>query len=67
MICPHCHAELTRNNARGEPVIRNRGIVMKSDGLALVCPKCKGDVPPSPEAMQLLHRYAVLFFRPPPS
>lgn len=32
-------------NARGEPMLRTRGLVLKAEGVAAICPKCKGDVP----------------------
>lgn len=40
-----CGAALGHINARGEPMIRTRGIVLKAEGIAAVCPKCKADVP----------------------
>lgn len=63
MICPHCKANLTQRNGSGEPLLRNRGLVIKSTGLALVCPKCSGDVPFSPDAMSAVHQVAVLFLQ----
>ncbi|HET8550867.1 MAG TPA: hypothetical protein VFM97_00135 [Gammaproteobacteria bacterium] len=63
MNCPHCHANLEQRNRAGETMLRMRGLVLKAEGLAAVCPKCKGDVPVSPDMMQKLHTKAVLFFR----
>lgn len=63
MICPTCNAVLDKEKDNGERILRTRGIVIKKHGLALICPKCKGDVPVSPEMMHQLQEIAVLFFR----
>ncbi|HET7674200.1 MAG TPA: hypothetical protein VFL54_01625 [Gammaproteobacteria bacterium] len=63
MNCPHCEANLKQRNSKGETLLRTRGIVLKADRLVAVCPKCKGDVPVSPEMMQKMHSSVVLFFR----
>ena len=62
MICPNCQANLVKQNRAGDVLLRNRAMVFKADGIALVCPKCKHDVPMSNEAMHAMHRVAVLFF-----
>jgi len=40
----HCSQALTNTNGRGDTVIRTRAIVLRPDGVILVCPKCKNDV-----------------------
>jgi hypothetical protein len=45
MNCPKCHATLMRRNSAGDAIIRNRGILLKASGPALVCPRCRADVP----------------------
>lgn len=65
MICPHCRANLETRSASGDTLLRGRGLVMGRDGLTMICPKCRGDVPVPPETMQALHRIAVLFFQKP--
>jgi uncharacterized protein YbaR (Trm112 family) len=60
MICPHCKATLTQRTKVGEPVIRNRGIIMKADGPVLICPKCKSDVGFN---LDLLKALPILIFR----
>lgn len=54
MKCPSCLADLGQINARGEPMIRTRGLVLKAEGIAAVCPKCKGDVPVEGEMAKAL-------------
>lgn len=48
-----CGCVLTQLNRAGDPIIRNRGIVLKKSGMILVCPLCKGPVPFSLELLQL--------------
>ena len=64
MKCGHCQAELGHVNARGEPMIRTRGLVLKAEGVAAVCPKCKGDVPVAGELAKAL-RMRLLVVMPP--
>ena len=61
MICPHCQSNLAQRSMNGDPMMRTRGLVIKSTGLALICPKCKGDVPVSLDVMNQLHKTVVLF------
>lgn len=49
MRCPKCQAVLGQVSASGDPMLRTRGLVMKAEGMVAVCPKCRGDVPASPE------------------
>lgn len=63
MICPHCQTSLSRTSASGDQMLAMRALIMKAEGLTLVCPKCKGDVPIGPEAMHEMHRRIVLFFQ----
>lgn len=63
--CPHCHANLASVAASGEPLLRARGVILKATGLALVCPRCRGDVPLSQSLHQQIHQRVVLFFRHP--
>jgi hypothetical protein len=53
MQCPSCKSVLTQRNRFGEPIVRNRGIVLKSSGVYLVCPKCRADVAFNPEVLRL--------------
>lgn len=54
MKCPACLSALGHVNARGEPMIRTRGLVLKAEGVAAVCPKCKADVPVEGELAKAL-------------
>jgi hypothetical protein len=54
MRCNACQSVLTQRNARGEPIIRTRGIVFKPGGAILICPRCKGSVPVSLDLFPLL-------------
>jgi len=65
MRCGNCGANLQHENPGGEPLLRNKGLVLKSSGLVVICPKCKSDVPLSPDWMKALQNAAVLFFRRP--
>lgn len=51
MKCGSCGANLTHSregpDKAAEVVVRTRGLVVKGGGLALICPKCKGDVHPT--------------------
>lgn len=63
MICPHCRANLIQANARGEKLLRNRGLVYGASGLKAICPKCKSDVPFPLDELQQLHQKLILFFQ----
>lgn len=54
MICKACASVLTQRNAFGEPIIRNRGIVAKTSGLYLICPRCKAAVPFDMDVLRVL-------------
>lgn len=62
MRCPRCQAQLGQVNAAGEPMIRTRGLVLKAEGVAAICPKCKADVPATGE----LRKAIILFLTRPP-
>lgn len=51
MKCGSCGASLTQERQgpdnTTEVVVRTRGLVVKGGGVALICPKCKGDIIPS--------------------
>lgn len=49
-----CGADLVQPNARGVPMLRNHGLVLKAEGLAAICPRCKADVPVSRDAARAL-------------
>lgn len=57
-----CGANLIQQNALGQPLIRNKGIVLKAEGIVLVCPKCRSDVPFSPDLAKAFQSSLVLFF-----
>lgn len=65
MRCPGCNAQLGHITAAGEPMIRNRGLVLKAEGIVAVCPRCKGDVPFTADLAKALQSRIVLFFSPP--
>ncbi len=67
MICPSCQAHLGHMNKDGEPMVRNRGLVFKADGVVVVCPKCKGDVPMTTDFAKALTDRLVLFIRKQPA
>lgn len=64
MRCPHCSAQLAQINNRGEPMLRNRGLVLRAEGVAAVCPKCKHDVPVAGEMAKALSARLLLVFAP---
>jgi len=66
MICRHCQANLGQISAAGEPLIRGRGLLLKADGVAVICPKCKGDVPVEGELAKALSSRLLLVFAPQP-
>lgn len=60
-----CGANLGRINGAGEPVVRTAGLVFKADSPVMVCPRCKSDVPFTPDlAKALQSRLALLFVSP---
>lgn len=63
MMCPHCNANLERASRTGEAMIANRGLIVKSDHLIAICPRCKGDVPLNQTIHKAVQQAAVLFFR----
>lgn len=46
-------------SAAGEPLVRTRGVMLKAEGIILICPKCRADVP---LAGDLLNAMKVLLF-----
>jgi hypothetical protein len=48
-------------NKAGEPIVRNRAIVLKADGVVMVCPKCKSDVRPPADFAKALSARLLLF------
>ena len=56
MKCPACAANLGRLNAAGEPLIRNRGLVLKAEGVVALCPRCGKDVPFTAEIAKALQQ-----------
>jgi hypothetical protein len=67
MICQSCKSSLGHVNREGEPIVRNRGLVFKAEGVVMVCPKCKGDVPMTVDFAKALSGRLALFIskRPP--
>jgi hypothetical protein len=65
VICPGCGAELARLSAGGEPMIRARGLIMKADHVAAICPKCAADVPLTRDDAKALAARLLLVFRGP--
>lgn len=45
MRCPRCRTELAKPTVDGTPMIRTRGLLLKSGQLVFCCPSCKSDVP----------------------
>lgn len=62
MKCPSCAAQLGQINAAGEPIIRNRGMILKAAGVSVVCPKCKADVPVVGELAKAMSARLLLVF-----
>ncbi len=62
MICPGCGAGLGRINPRGEPLIRARALILKAECVAVVCPRCKGDVPVEGDLAKALSARLLLVF-----
>lgn len=60
MKCPACLTQLVRAGKNGDPLVSTRGLLIKGGCLLLICPKCKGDVRPSPDVLKALS--AVLIF-----
>ncbi len=65
MKCPHCGTHLSRTSASGDPMVRSSGLVLKSTGLVVICPKCKADAPLPASAMSTVHNISVLFLKNP--
>ena len=65
MICPNCTANLGRINSAGNPMVRMRGLVLKAEGVAAICPKCKADVPIRGELAKALGARLLLVFANP--
>ena len=63
MMCPHCQAQLGKLNSDQEPMLRNKGIVLKASHVALICPKCGHDVPLAGEMAKALSARILLIFR----
>ena len=58
-----CGAALGHVNSRGEPLIRTAGMVMKAEGgMAMVCPRCKSDVPFTADFAKALQTRLLLYF-----
>ena len=58
-----CGAQLGRVNAGGEPMLRTAALVLKANGPVMVCPKCKADVPFTPDFAKALQHRLALFFK----
>jgi hypothetical protein len=41
-------------NRAGEPIVRTTAFVFKADAVVAVCPKCKRDVPFTPDLIKAL-------------
>jgi hypothetical protein len=54
MKCAKCLTALGHINARGEPMLRTRGLILKAEGVSAVCPSCKADVPVTGEMAKAL-------------
>lgn len=63
MICPKCSAEIGHVNRKGEPMLRGRGLVLKTRSVAMVCPKCAADVPVTGEFAKALQARLFLVFK----
>lgn len=64
MNCTQCKANLIHTNASGETVVRNKGLVLKSEGLTAICPKCGADVALSQTITKAIQSSAaILFFK----
>jgi hypothetical protein len=46
-------------------MVRSSGLVLKSTGLVVICPKCKADAPLPASAMSTVHNISVLFLKNP--
>lgn len=66
MMCPHCQAQLGKLNCDQEPMLRNKGIVLKADHVALICPKCGKDVRVDGQMAKALSARLLLVFRDQP-
>lgn len=61
MNCPNCGTLMGHLNKAGEPIVRNRALVLKADGVVMVCPRCKGDVDLPPDFAKALSARLILF------
>lgn len=62
MKCPGCGENLGRLSRAGEPMVRNKGLILKATGVAVVCPKCSGSVPIGGEMAKALSARLLLVF-----
>jgi hypothetical protein len=60
-----CGANLVHITSAGEPMVRNKGMVFKAEGIALICPKCGADVPVSGDMAKAMQERIVVFLRRP--
>jgi len=59
--CAACGATLGHVTARGDPMLRTRGLVLKAEGVTAICPRCKADVPMTGELAQALRARLLVF------
>lgn len=64
MRCP-CGENMVRLSRDREPMLRAKGLVLKANGVAAICPKCSADVPIAGELAKALSSRLLLVFRPP--
>jgi uncharacterized protein YbaR (Trm112 family) len=59
--CPNCREKLTKEIEGGQLLLRNRYLLLKSDGsLILICPKCRSEVHPDSEVNERLRKSILL-------
>lgn len=63
MKCPHCQANMIRESRDGDPMIANRGLILKDDHIVMICPKCGGNVALGQTLTKAVQQTAILFFR----
>lgn len=63
MKCPKCDKQIAHLNKTNDVVLSNKALVLKPEGMILVCPKCKADIPFSDGAMEAVKDRVVLFFK----
>lgn len=49
-----CGEGLARISRKGEPMLRSAGLLLKAEGLAAICPRCKADVPVGGDMLKAL-------------